>query len=824
MSSSAGYSSAVPATKSPSPPLFDGSIDLKTQMLAARRSAQNVNKPAASLSQLNSSFVTPLPGQQTTTEGFDQASLLSRMVTAQSAGVGVQPIRMVASMQHIRRSRNSLTSVPESNPRAHAPNQIFNTNRRATSGGASGGLPTVNPLLKAMEERMAAKKASTAASNDQKQVVTTAQTSDMSGEAKAALHASISKWGGLAMAASGGLKGTVETVGGSTSFPSSKPALNYQPQSKPSTPNIAQERVPLNPNQIDLLRQLTSSDQSMKKENMQRVSQNELLQQVLLQHSQHVQNANNATFNLQRQNWQQQQINSSLPMGAPQPRSGMTRCAVSLAEVDRLRRENQSIQLQRQLLIQERMQNELHYQQQCNIAASALASSSNLIPAGISQEDQNKLQEMTKQSSFRKRRSWGVPDSDDDISLSSRTPSITSSASSHKIHRSLSHSSARKSLENLRIGSMGNLRTNKSFMNNPGMLRNQSFSSSGAALNHVQSNKNLSFSSGLNQSFSTGSGSGSSSQHRQQLLQQQQQIRSSTQLSSQEALASSSTLKRHSSSNNYIKSLLVEQNTAGKAAATSFELTKQVNNVNVSVSRSSSQQNEEAESPNDTQFEGLVLSNKPIQVTTEECCAPPIERPASTNNSEIIIMSQMPDRIKYQNDANAKKPLEVVKEILSSSGANSDTKPSIDVTDFFVKVDTMYDQDVVNAIRSNDVDALRKLHSEGTNLECGNRFGETLIHLACRRSSRELVAFLVQEAGVSILVRDDFGRTPMHDCCWRPEIDLELLDMLLDLAPELLLLSDKRGHTPLDYSRREHWDKLIPFLHDKKDKLVGASK
>jgi len=271
---------------------------------------------------------------------------------------------------------------------------------------------------------------------------------------------------------------------------------------------------------------------------------------------------------------------------------------------------------------------------------------------------------------------------------------------------------------------------------------------------------------------------------------------------------------------------LVEQNTAGKAAATSFELTKQVNNVSVSVSVSSpsSKQNEEAESPNDTQFEGLVLSNKPIQVTTEECCAPPIERPASTNNSEIIIMSQMPDRIKYQNDANAKKPLEVVIEILSSSGANSDTKPSIDVTDFFVKVDTMYDQDVVNAIRSNDVDALRKLHSEGTNLECGNRFGETLIHLACRRSSRELVAFLVQEAGVSILVRDDFGRTPMHDCCWRPEIDLELLDMLLDLAPELLLLSDKRGHTPLDYSRREHWDKLIPFLHDKKDKLVGASK
>ncbi|KAL7434017.1 hypothetical protein ACHAXH_002216, partial [Discostella pseudostelligera] len=79
----------------------------------------------------------------------------------------------------------------------------------------------------------------------------------------------------------------------------------------------------------------------------------------------------------------------------------------------------------------------------------------------------------------------------------------------------------------------------------------------------------------------------------------------------------------------------------------------------------------------------------------------------------------------------------------------------------------MYGTEVVSAIRSNNVESLRKLHADGANLQCGNQYGETLIHLACRRSHRELISFLVKEAGVSLRVRDDFGRTPMHDVCWR---------------------------------------------------------
>lgn len=184
------------------------------------------------------------------------------------------------------------------------------------------------------------------------------------------------------------------------------------------------------------------------------------------------------------------------------------------------------------------------------------------------------------------------------------------------------------------------------------------------------------------------------------------------------------------------------------------------------------------------------------------------------------IISEIPDRIKYQHTNSETKPIDIVREALLSRGLDCNTKPSKDMEDgYFVNITEMYGNEVVKAVRSNNIGSLRKLHADGFVLQSGNQFGETLIHLACRRSHRELVSFLVEEAGVSLRVREDYGRTPMHDLCWRVNPDLELFDILLEWAPELLLLSDDRGHTPLDYSRREHWDELIPFLLERTNKF-----
>lgn len=223
-------------------------------------------------------------------------------------------------------------------------------------------------------------------------------------------------------------------------------------------------------------------------------------------------------------------------------------------------------------------------------------------------------------------------------------------------------------------------------------------------------------------------------------------------------------------------------------------------------------------------IEAASVIHKPIQVQAEEYAAPAIidRTMLPPTNLKTGIISAVSTCINDKFVRPSTTPLDIVKKAFASRGFSCNTKPSMDMENgYFVNPTDMYDQEMVTAIRSNDIECLTMLHASGINLQCGNRFGETLIHLACRRSSKDLVSYLINDAGVSLRVRDDFGRTPAHDACWRAEANLPLLDMLLDQAPELLMLTDKRGHTPLCYSRREHWGVLIPFLEERIDKFSG---
>ncbi|KAL7531000.1 hypothetical protein ACHAXR_003794 [Thalassiosira sp. AJA248-18] len=804
-----------PTTSGPSPAgssqdpmsIFqNGSVSLKSQMLA--RTAQNQQQQQHSTARLPPQFGHNRPQLD--------PSILSRMVTAQGSGANTTQFRAVASMQDFRRSSNSLNTVPESYRqlprRVVAPNQAFALHQQGPRRSALASQPSHrpmmasnNPLLKMMEERMAAKEAVSAPKEPALPTIAASPSppplAPMSDDDKAALKASISKWAGVSD--HNEEKKSVE--GHENSGAVQNQPMSCLPQT--STNGLPSgSRGPLSHTQkMELLKEMAAS-QNQHGMNLQSSQMQQLLggvgQTSVLPHM------------------QQAPMNS-----AP----GLTRSAVSFAEVDRLRRENQYIQLRQQMAVQERARqeqinaiNEQAYLRQRNIAASALASmpatgggGRALTQGGLNSLQVNTLHTIkslspssttepsgmmkTKSSlSLRKRRSLRLEDDDEshcsNASLTSHTHSISSSTqASHKIHRSLSHCSARAALS----GSMENLRIQSGLMSTNSSMRNQSFSS---GLNVV----NQSFASTLNmqnQSFSSGSHVSSVDPQRNK--------------PSHVAAA----LRRSSSSNNYIKSLLSDQKSAGKAAAT-FEHALKISSTSLVSLPKNNQPSSLASSPPKEQPK--ASPPKPIQVRAEEYAAPCIERPKSTS-SEMVIISAVPDSIKYQNAKDDTKPLDIVKEALSSRGAKPDTKPSIDMENgFFHKITDMYDQEVVNAIRSNDVESLRKLHANGINLQCGNRFGETLIHLACRRSQLNLVSFLVKEVGVTLRVRDDFGRTPMHDACWRAEPNLELLDMLLDLAPELLMLSDKRGHTPLDYARREHWDVLKPFLLERTSKFQSV--
>ena len=156
-------------------------------------------------------------------------------------------------------------------------------------------------------------------------------------------------------------------------------------------------------------------------------------------------------------------------------------------------------------------------------------------------------------------------------------------------------------------------------------------------------------------------------------------------------------------------------------------------------------------------------------------------------------------------------------------GTNSIT-PSLSIDNFFIQHTEeqikAYDVQVIQAMRSQDIDQLRNMHKTGRQLQCANKFGESLIHMACRRGFVDVVRFLVDEAGVSVRVRDDYGRTALHDACWTSEPNEELVEYLIRQCPELLLMSDRRGNAPFEYVRREHWGRWVKFVQENEELLV----
>ena len=160
-------------------------------------------------------------------------------------------------------------------------------------------------------------------------------------------------------------------------------------------------------------------------------------------------------------------------------------------------------------------------------------------------------------------------------------------------------------------------------------------------------------------------------------------------------------------------------------------------------------------------------------------------------------------------------PSKYLQLLLSKHNAKQEIVPALSLQQYFVTLSesnfASYKEDVISAVRSRDVTSLKKIKNQGRSLECCNRFGESLIHMACRRGFIDVVSFLMEE-GVSLRMIDDYGRTPLHDAFWTAKPNIELVKILISEEPALLFASDKRGHTPLDYVRRDDWDLWNSFL------------
>ena len=174
-------------------------------------------------------------------------------------------------------------------------------------------------------------------------------------------------------------------------------------------------------------------------------------------------------------------------------------------------------------------------------------------------------------------------------------------------------------------------------------------------------------------------------------------------------------------------------------------------------------------------------------------------------------------------DPSNMSPQELLVATIEARGGDVTIRPVLSVDD---KFHTHTDEEIAAypptamLVRNNDLAGLKIAHESGGKLQTSNKFGESLLHIACRRGYDHIAKYLIEEADVTVWVRDDFGRTPCHDACWTAKPNLELMDLLVRKCPEMMLMSDKRGSTPLDYVRRDNWDIWRKFLEDRWDIVI----
>ena len=179
-------------------------------------------------------------------------------------------------------------------------------------------------------------------------------------------------------------------------------------------------------------------------------------------------------------------------------------------------------------------------------------------------------------------------------------------------------------------------------------------------------------------------------------------------------------------------------------------------------------------------------------------------------------MSMEALRAEYKQKFQSFDPTGVLITLMRHRKVQANLHSFKDLQDFFVQPTKRdyetYDFDILKAIRAGDVQNLRKLHSEGRNMTCCNRVKETLLMVAARRGETDVVRFLVCEAKVPVNVCDEYGRTPLHDAFWTAEPNFDLISILIAKSPDLLLVKDLRGHTPLHYAPKQHWKTWVRFL------------
>uniref|UniRef100_A0A7S3LFU4 Uncharacterized protein n=1 Tax=Amphora coffeiformis TaxID=265554 RepID=A0A7S3LFU4_9STRA len=124
-----------------------------------------------------------------------------------------------------------------------------------------------------------------------------------------------------------------------------------------------------------------------------------------------------------------------------------------------------------------------------------------------------------------------------------------------------------------------------------------------------------------------------------------------------------------------------------------------------------------------------------------------------------------------------------------------------------------YGSAILDVVKQNRVEEFRRFLEAGLSPNACNAHGESLLHMVCRHGKVDLFRILVA-FDVDLQQTDDYGRSPMHDCCWASQPSFEIAKYLMGQDPALLFLFDARGSLPLSYVTKSLWGDWNEFLED----------
>lgn len=138
-----------------------------------------------------------------------------------------------------------------------------------------------------------------------------------------------------------------------------------------------------------------------------------------------------------------------------------------------------------------------------------------------------------------------------------------------------------------------------------------------------------------------------------------------------------------------------------------------------------------------------------------------------------------------------------------------------------------YGPKTLRMVKDNDAAGLYEaLNVAGLSPNACNAFGESIVHMACRRGHSQILRVLV-ESGAVLKTCDDYGRTPLHDACWSAQPSFDTVEQIaIDCDRCMWFLRDCRGSLPLSYVHEdniEEWkdwfdsriDVMFPSRHEK---------